>query len=126
MLNSGGMLPVGSVRIRKISTNYTADQLSGLAIPNDVFEDENNPPRRSSARHLPPKPSVTDLPQPFDFHWEIREDGRGDNPAARSRYRLLSWPWRNPGGLEWQVMLEKVSDDDTREGKPTSGFDPYP
>lgn len=125
-LMSGGTIPVGSVRVKRISTLYTMDQLVGFAIPTDEFTEENNPPRRSSAREQPPKPSVTDLPQPFDFHWEIREDGRGDDPSPRWRFRLLSWPWRHAGGVEWQAMLERVSDDDTRDGSPTSGFDPVP
>jgi hypothetical protein len=123
-LMAAGMLPVGSVRVTQISVNYTQDQLVGLAIPDEVFTERNEPPRLKSSKELPPRPSNVDLPQPFDFHWEVREDGRGDDPPPRWRFRLASWPQRNPGDAEWAVMLERVSDDDDREGRPTSGFDP--
>lgn len=125
-LMSAGAIPVGSVRVSKISVNYTQDQLTGLAIPDEEFTERNDPPRAKSAAELPRRPSVTDLPQPFDFHWELREDGRGDDPAPRWRFRLMSWPMRRPGGVEWQVLLERVSDDDARDGTPTDGFDPVP
>jgi hypothetical protein len=125
-LMAAGMLPVGSVRVSKISVNYTQDQLVGLAIPDEVFTERNEPPRAKSAGELPKKPSNVDLPQPFDFHWEVREDGRGDDPPPRWRFRLASWPERRPGDVEWRVTLERVSDDDDREGNPTDGFDPVP
>jgi len=126
VLFSGGVLPVGSVQVSEISVNYTADQLTGIAIPSHEFTEENNPPNRRSAREQPHKPSVTDLPQPFDFHWEIREDGRGDDPAPRWKFRLLSWPWRDPGGVQWRCVLERISNDDDRDGSHNDGFDPYP
>jgi hypothetical protein len=120
---SGGVLPVGSVRVQQISVNYTADQLTGLAVPTADFTEDNNPPRRRSARELPAKPSNIDLPHPFDFCWEIAEDERGDDPAARHKFRLLSWPWRDAGGVQWSVLLERVSNDENRDGTLDSGFD---
>ena len=123
-LLSGGALPVGSVRVTEISANYTMDQLVGLAVPTAEFTRENDPPHARSARELPPKPSLTDLPQPLDFHWEVREDGRGDELPPRWRFRLLSWPMRDAGKLQWVCTLERVSNDDDRDGVLNSGYDP--
>lgn len=120
---SGGVLPVGSVGVEKISALYTQDQLTGLAIPNAVFTRRNDPPRLSSAEQLPPKPSNNSLPDPYDFFWEVVEDGRGDDPPVRSKYRLAAWPMRQPGNAEWTVILERVSNDENRDGTLNSGFD---
>lgn len=117
----GGFLPSGTLLVQEISALYTQDQLSGLAIPDGCVQD---PPTLRSAHQLPPKPSETSLPEPFDFYWEVREDGRGDDPAERARFRLAAWPWRNAGNVQWEVMLERVSGDPRRDGSSTSGFDP--
>lgn len=121
---SGGVLPVGSLRVTEISALYTRDQLAGLAVPNHDFTEENVPPRPRSAEDLPKRPSVTSLPQPFDFYWEVVEDGRGDDPAVRSKFRLAAWPNRNPGGVQWECLIERVSSDANRDGTSTNGFDP--
>ena len=120
---SGGVLPVGSLRVSEISALYTRDQLVGLAVPNGAFTCANDPPNRDSAFALPPRPSVNSLPQPFDFYWEVAEDGRGDDPAARSKFRPAAWPNRNPGGVQWEMLLERVSSDANRDGSSTDGFD---
>jgi hypothetical protein len=119
---SGGVLPVGSISVKKISALYTSDQLRGLAVPGACFVEENDPPRPSSARAI--EPHATSLPDPLDFYWEVWEDGRGDDPADRMKYRLSAVPWRHAGGVEWEAVLERVSVDAKRDGKSVSGYDP--
>ena len=121
---SGGVLPVGSIRVDRISALFTQDQLVGLAMPESCEAARKlTPPEIESARKLR-RPSVETLPEPFDFFWEIAEDGRGDYPAEKNRFRIAAWPWRDPGGLQWQVVLERISNDENRDGSLNSGFDP--
>ena len=120
---SGGVLPVGSISVTRISALYTQDQLTGLAVPTPEFAERNDPPRPRSADELPPKPSDVTLLEPLDFYWLVQEDGRGDDPPVASKFRLAAWPFRNASGLSWEVVLERVSSDPDREGRPTSGFD---
>ena len=94
-----------------------------MAIPTEEFAERNNPPRRELAEHLPPKPSVNDLPEPYDFFWSIQEDGRGDDPAERNRFRLAAWPHRNAGAVQWECLLERTSADENRDGSLNSGFE---
>ncbi len=126
MFFSGGVLPVGSLRLSGISALYTQDQLVGLAVPPDAdFVEDNVPPRRDTAEEVSrlPKPSVKSLPEPFDFYWEVHEDGRGDDPPQHNKFRLAAWPHRNAGNVEWTCMLERISVDERRDGSSTSGFD---
>ena len=121
---SGGVLPVGSVQVNRISALFTQDQLTGLAVPREGVDPARlTPPRIESARALA-RPNVNTLPDPIDFFWEVVEDGRGDDPAARNKFRLAAWPWRKPGNVEWSVILERVSNDENRDGTLNSGFDP--
>lgn len=97
-----GTFPDGSVKLDRVSVGYTADFLRGLVVP-------------KREEHLP---------EPYDFFYELREDGRGDDPAARDRYRLLSPPFRQPGRVCWVLMLERSSEDRTRTGLSRHGVDP--
>ena len=101
---SAGVLPVGTMRVSKISVAFNADQLTGRRIPGRI---ENKP-----------------IPKNIDFFYEVVEDGRGDNPAERKRFRLLGDPWRDAGGLEWVVLLERSSEDFARDGRSQIGIDP--
>lgn len=124
---SGGVLPVGSIRLTEISALYTQDQLTGLAVPPDPdFVEDNVPPRRSTAIQVSesPKPSLRSLPEPFDFYWEVHEDGRGDDPPQHNKFRLAAWPHRDAGNVQWSVLLERISVDEGRDGMSVSGFDP--
>lgn len=121
---SGGVLPVGSISVTRISTNFTQDQLTGLAVPRSIEEAHKlSRPKAETAKHLR-RPSVETLPEPLDFFWEVVEDGRGDDPAERNKFRLAAWPERVPGNVEWRVLLERVSNDENRDGSLNSGFDP--
>lgn len=93
-----GMIPVGSLRVSRISVAaFTQDLLTGKMVPKEHEEH---------------------IPEPYEFFYEVVEDGRGDDPAARQKYRLLSAPYRKAGGVHWQIVLEKVSPDMGRDGNP--------
>jgi hypothetical protein len=92
---SGGVLPVGSVRIEKVSVTYTQDTLKGLQLP----EGHENV-----------------VPQPWEFYYEIVEDGRGDPNPLRAKYRLAAAPFRRPGKVDWSIVLERISEDNNRDG----------
>lgn len=98
---SAGILPVGSLRISEVSMDrYTRDFLRGIDIPGVGHFD-----------HIPPL---------YTFFYEVREDGRGDCPAWRMKYRLSTEPHRQADQLQWQFALERISEDRERDGK--SGY----
>jgi hypothetical protein len=63
-----------------------------------------------------PDPNEDTIPDPFDFFWEVVEDGRADPNPERRKFRLLSTPLLRPGKLDWMVALERVSLDRDRDG----------
>lgn len=85
---SAGALAVGQIRVDMISVGYTEDQLSGR------------------------KSGDEELPEDVDFFYEIVEDGRGDNPARRTKYRLSTQPFRKAGSVYWVVNLERIDGSD--------------
>lgn len=98
---SGGVLPVGTVRLTRVSASLAADLLRGRAYPN--LGDEIGPD--------------------VEFFYEVREDGRaGDNPI-RERFRLAAEPMRRPGKVDWTILLERMSEDRARDGKDQTGED---
>ncbi|HOA00797.1 MAG TPA: hypothetical protein PKI27_00665 [Dermatophilaceae bacterium] len=101
---SAGTLPVGTLRVDKIAVTYTADQLMGKAVPG--------------------QPRGAKIEEPTDFFWEVVEDGRGDNPPMRGRYRLMAQPDRREGDVCWSVLLERMSEDMDRQGRSQYGIDP--
>ncbi len=96
---SAGLLPVGTVRVSGISGSYTQDLLSGLTLP---------------------KKQEEEVPEPYSFFWEIVEDGRGDDPPVRSKFRLFATPFRRAGQVDWTVLLERISEDLKRDGCPNT------
>jgi hypothetical protein len=91
---SSGVLPIGSIQLRRVSISYTQDTLMGKTVP---------------IPHQPP-------PEPFQFFYEVVEDGRGDDPSDRQRYRLAASPFRAAGSNEWRLTLERASGDMRRDG----------
>lgn len=83
-----GVLPMGSIRLDKISGCYTSDQLLGRLLPDGT-------------------------PEPYDFYYEVWEDGRSGT-AERMKFRSAATPTRRPYG--WQVTLERISKDGPRAG----------
>lgn len=117
----GGMMPEGTLRLTGISVLYTEDQLRGLAIPNAKFIAQNNPPNPGSALALPAH--KVHLPEGYSFFYELREDGRGDNPPTREKYELADVPERDAGNVQWLVTLQRMSEDRSRSGQDQTGTD---
>ncbi len=122
---SGGVLPEGSMRVDRISVQLTQDNLAGRVMP------MNLPPSYYAHRSSPGEPvggtsfSPTSNPQ-RDFFYELVEDGRGDDPADRQRFRVLGRPWRDAGNVQWAVMLEEASETTNRSGEPQVADDDAP
>lgn len=93
-----GIVAVGSVRVDELSTRYTYDELLGLLLP--------------GGRAVPADQGrVT-------FFYEVVEDGRGDNPPERLRFRLFNTPSLEAENAQWVLILEPVSDAMKRNGQP--------
>lgn len=121
---TGGILPAGSVRVDRISARFNDDILQGRVPPGSAERG-----KRTN--------------EPFDFFYEIVADGRSDAPlvgcgdvheaelvsggptkAARARFRPASMPERREGGVEYSIVLERISEDRTAEGLSRIGEDP--
>lgn len=94
---SVGVVLDGTLRITEISTQYTLEVLLGQTLP-EKGEDQ--------------------VPQPLDFFWEVVEDGRHCDPAERKRFRVFSAPFLDAPNQQWVIMLQKMSGDMGRDGKP--------
>lgn len=101
-LVAAGAVPTGSVRVSKIASVYTADMLTGHVFPTN-HEDF--------------------VPEPYEFFYEIVEDGRGDPEPVRQKFRIFSFPFRKASTQEWNLVLERVSEDRSRQGKSTFAGD---
>lgn len=102
-LYHAGTIPVGSLKVDRISIrSFTEDILLGKALPGEPFPFGEN----KQEKHIP---------QPYEFFWEVIEDGRGDNPPKHSRFRPMNRPMRRAGKLDFSIMLERTSLDRTRE-----------
>lgn len=93
-----GTVPAGSVKVTEVSVKYTYDELTGKMIPGGALH-------------------VDQLPQPWDFFYELVEDGRGDPAPVHQRFRDLSYPRRDAGNTQWILMLQKTSEDLNRDGE---------
>lgn len=117
---TGGILPAGSVRVDRISARFNMDVLQGKVVP------------AAAVRGAPIK-------EPFDFFYEIVSDGRSDQPlqdsseaerlsggpsrAPRARFRLASFPERDEDSVQFSIILERISEDRTRDGESQIGAD---
>lgn len=124
---SGGILPVGSIRISEVTTALTADNLAGNVVPPQAYLDGCGSPRYAGPQappallgaseadligHALPKAGES-IPEPYEFFWEVVEDAPG---AQRQRYRLFAQPFRRAGKFDWSVTLTRASEDRTRRG----------
>lgn len=108
-LYHAGTLPVGSIKV---------DRISGAVFTSDILKGDWVPVNHEDF-----------IPEPTEFMYEVVEDGRGDNPAVRSRFRLLSFPFRRATQVDWTVMLERVGEDRNRYAQsqsPTQFSGPRP
>jgi len=107
-----GVVPVGSVRLKGISSRlYTYDLLRGVIVPKCLDYQTGRLEVMSSSEHV-------EGAKGQDFYYELREDGRGDNPSQRWRFALFNYPVRKPDAIEWQVVLVRQSGDRDRKGVP--------
>lgn len=97
---NAGILQVGSLKVDEISVCFTEDMLRGRWVPEE-HEDH--------------------IPEPIEFFYEVVEDGRGDNPPVRPKFRLAAGPHRNASAVEWVITLERTSQDRTRDDKSAIG-----
>lgn len=128
-----GQIPVGSVRLEKISVaSFTEDILLGKAWPAGAKKGTAPIPPPIPKGKIPPLPPITapmpgmderepHIQEPFEFFYEIIEDGRGDDPPKRAKFRPMNRPMRRAGKVDWTVMLERVSQDRTRDDKSSIG-----
>jgi hypothetical protein len=109
-LYHAGTITVGSVQVDRISlVQFTEDVLRGKSFPNNPLPFGENPQEKH-------------IPQPYEFFWEIVEDGRGDDPPKRERFRLMNRPMRQAGKLQWVCWLERTSLDRTRQDQSAIGL----
>lgn len=93
-----GSLPVGSIRVSRVSSSFTEDLLRG-------------------------KRDHRSIPDDISFFYEVVEDGRGDDLPVRMKYRLASTPVRRAGKVDWLLILERISEDNSRTGQSQLGDD---
>jgi len=121
---SGGVIPVGSVRVTGISMQYAQDTLIGLTVPADPHA--ANAAAAAGKRVNPETDSLAaeEVLPPYEFFWEVVEDGRSNQgrPAYRTRYRPLSAPFRRADKFDWSILLERVSEDMERDGQPRTAL----
>lgn len=93
-----GVYAAGSVRVDEITVAHTFDELLGKVMP--------------GGRAVPVDQGKV------EFFYEVVEDGRGDNPASRGRFRLNNVPSRESENAQWVLILEPVSNPMKRDGQP--------
>lgn len=122
---SSGQFPEGSIRIDRISVLLTQDNLAGrvmpMNLPQSYYAHRSSQGEPVGGTRFDPKSN----PQ-RDFFYELVEDGRGDDPADRQRFRVLGRPWRDAGNVQWSVMLEEASETTDRAGQSRVGEDDAP
>ncbi len=121
-LLQAGTVPVGSVKVSEVSVSYTEDQLRGLAQP-PTHADSSCCVSASTCmlEHVAPVLHPEHITEPNDFYYEVVEDGRGDDPPHRAKFRLLNRPFRRADKLDWSLLLERVGQDNNREGSSATG-----
>lgn len=87
LLYGAGTLPTGSLRVEKVSATFTEAQLTG--------------------REIPGHPNLAEIPQPFDFFYEARLDGRDLMAPLPMRFRLFGQPMLAAGKVSWTLLLER-------------------
>ena len=125
---AGGTLPVGSLRVTEISSSYSQEVLMGRIIPNDPSADRGSIIQGKGPKNAT-KNSIegTEVVDPYEFFWEVVEDGRSNNGInpIRSRFRPMSAPARRAAQFDWSIILERVSEDMDRDGQPRTAIQPH-
>jgi len=86
-----GVFPLGAIQVDEVTTSLTEDDLRGLTVPK--VEDQ--------------------IPERFDFYYEVVEDGRAgpDVKVRPQSYRLLGQPFLDAENVSWVLRLERISGD---------------
>lgn len=100
-----GTFGTGSIKVSEISASYTREILMGTVIP-DSPESE--------------------VPQPYEFFWEVMEDDRHGPARVRHRFSVSAEPAFSAEDSGWTVMLAAQSDPPDADGKPVDGSVPVP
>ena len=104
----GGVLQEGSYDVQEVSvTAYTEDFLRGL-----------DPKLIEGLDLLGANPTI---PEPWDFFYEVVEDGRGGKEPDRPRFRMNGCPFLKADSAEWVFTLERTSRQRTRRDKSVFG-----
>ena len=103
-----GILQEGSFTIDEVSVvNYTEDYLRGF-----------DPKLIPGLDMMGPNPSI---PEPWDFFYEVVQDGRGGREPERPRFRMDGCPYLKADSAEWQFTLERTSRQRTRKDRSPFG-----
>ena len=99
-----GILQVGSLKVTEVScVAYGEDVLRG-------FDQKLVPGLDLTG----PNPTI---PEPWDFFYEVVEDGRGGGEPDRPRFRLANTPHRDASKAQWEFTLERTSRERTRKDR---------
>ena len=98
---AAGTLPAGTLRVTEVSATYNFDTLSGYLFP--LAKEK--------------------VPDPYDFFYEVVEDGRHGGREQRRKFRLSAAPALDAENLWWVLMLEREGEDRDRNGNNQLGTD---
>ena len=139
---SGGVLPVGGMRISQVTPMLTADNLIGNTLPNLDYLTmisscgypgpfrEGTPSSLAGLTlieaakinaGLTPREPRYRIGRKIEFFYEIVEKGVPN--AQRHKFRIAGLPFKRKTSFDWSVILEKVSEDRSRSGRSQIGPD---
>lgn len=99
-----GILQSGSLKLSEVSVvAYGEDVLRGL--------DQKLIPGLDLCGGNP------GIPEPWDFFYEVVEDGRAGSMPDRPRFRLANVPFRNAEKMQWELTLERTDRQRKRDDK---------
>jgi hypothetical protein len=124
---TAGYYEEGSVRVDQISiATYTEDMLRGLVIPDLPQAGCPGCCAPPTPRGLPLRTDGIErgaIPR-VDFFYQVVEDGRGDQPAERRRFRPQSLPYRDETNFQFAIILERADEELDRQDRSQVGADP--
>jgi hypothetical protein len=135
---SGGLLPVGSVRISSVTTTLSLNMLLGRQLPGMQFFDACGLPQmigagtpvalvgRTQEEQMfinagIQKVNTNRIPETYEFFYEITNAAIPDSP--RYKFRLFNTPFLNAEKFGWEFVLERISEDRNAAGESQIGTD---
>lgn len=136
--NSAGILPVGSVRLSQVTTLLSFEALTGTELPKQPYYDACGVPRYQGAGIPVASMGLTPIeqalyearmlqhrsdriPEPYEFFYELVLATEDNSPPMK--FRLFANPFRRPGKFDWNLTLERVSEDRSRTLESQMGID---